>query len=235
MIKISANTPIKKDVIPPLESGDRLTRDEFVRRYEANPHIKNAELIEGVVYVASPVRHTQHGSPHGRMMGWLSLYVSETPGTDLSDNSTLHLENDNELQPDAVLFKEHGGGVWLSDGYLEGVPELVIEVAASSASYDMHDKRQLYARIGVSEYLVVLMYEHKVDWSVLRDGAYQPLAAEDGIIKSEVFPGLWLQADTLWSGNLKAMLDALRKGLASEEHAAFVAHLAETPQSPETD
>lgn len=56
--------------IPPLESGDRLTRAEFERRYEAAPEHFKAELIEGVVYVASPVR-IFHGNPQFNLiLGW---------------------------------------------------------------------------------------------------------------------------------------------------------------------
>ena len=124
--------------LPPLESGDRLSRSEFERRYSDMPHVKKAELIEGVVYVSSPVRII-HSQPHANIITWLGVYSAATPGIRCYDNPTVRLDRDNEPQPDAVLRLETGGTSHISaDGYLEGPPELVVEVAASSASYDLH-------------------------------------------------------------------------------------------------
>ena len=138
--------------LPPLQSGDRLTRPEFERLYAASPHIKKAELIEGVVYVASPLRHEQHGKPHSRVITWLGVYQALTPGVDLSDAPTVRLDLDNEPQPDAVLFIEPsvGGQTRLSDdGYIEGAPELIVEIAASSVAIDSGSRKQVYRRNGV--------------------------------------------------------------------------------------
>ncbi len=143
--------------IPPLENGDRLSRPEFERRYNAMPNLKKAELIEGIVYMPSPVRFSQHGRPHSHLMGWLVLYEAGTPGVQAGDNSTVRLDVDNEPQPDASLLidPERGGQTRLSkDGYIEGAPELVAEVASSRASYDLHDKQNIYRRNGVREYVV---------------------------------------------------------------------------------
>ncbi len=219
-------------VVPPLESGDRLSRAEFERRYQAHPEIKKAELVEGVVYVALPVRYRQHGQPHAYMLTWLGIYVAATPGCDVSDNTTLLLTNDSEVQPDAVLCLEatHGGASRvMDDDYLYGPPELVVEIAASSAAYDLHDKRQMYAQHGVPEYLVIQMYERRVDWFALQAGVYVPLGVDaQGIVRSGVFPGLWLQPAALWSGDLTALLAVGQQGIASDEHAAFVAGLQGT-------
>jgi Uma2 family endonuclease len=210
---------------PPFQAGDRLSRAEFERRYQAHPEIKKAELIEGVVYMPSPIRHTQHSQPHARIMTWLGVYVAATPGMDLGDNATVRLDFENEVQPDALLRLEEavGGQSKVTvDDYLEGPPELIVEIAASSASYDLHDKRRVYARNGVQEYLVVQMYEQRLDWLVLQEGVYQPLPAnEKGVLRSEVFPGLWLQPVAFWSGDLAAMLAVLQEGLASSEHTDF--------------
>lgn len=215
--------------LPPLESGDRLTRFEFERRYLASPHIKKAELIEGVVYVASPLRHEQHGRPHSRVMTWLGVYQALTPGIDLSDAPTVRLDLDNEPQPDALLFIEPdaGGQTQLSsDGYIEGAPELVAEVAASSAAYDLYDKKTAYRRNEVKEYIVWQVLEQKLDWFVLRDGVYELLIADDtGTIRSETFPGLWLAVSDLLAGDMAQVLATLQEGLNSSEHAAFVKQL----------
>jgi Uma2 family endonuclease len=143
--------------LPPLENGDRLTRREFERRYQARPDIKKAELIEGVVYMPSPVHFRSHSEPHGWIIGWLVAYCAGTPGVRLGDNATVRLDRDNEVQPDALLRiePEAGGSSRISeDDYVEGAPELIVEIAATSASYDLHDKLQVYRRNGVREYVV---------------------------------------------------------------------------------
>jgi len=224
-----SSPPISRPPIPPLEPGDHLTRDEFERRYDAMPELKKAELIEGVVYMPSPVRLNRHGSPHVKTVTWLGVYAGHTPGTQAADNTTLRLDQDNEPQPDGMLLilPSHGGQVRISaDDYVEGGPELIVEVAASSASFDLHTKLQVYQRNGVREYLVWRVLDQAIDWFVLRGGQYQPLSpGPDGILRSEVFPGLWLDAAALVRGDLPAVLHVLQQGLASSEHAAFVAHL----------
>ncbi|HET6381781.1 MAG TPA: Uma2 family endonuclease [Armatimonadota bacterium] len=214
---------------PPLESGDRLSRAEFERRYIAHPEIKKAELVEGVVYVSSPIRVKQHGYPHALIVTWLGVYAAATPGTMVAGNATVRLDNENEPQPDAFLRlePEHGGTSRVSeDDYLEGPPDLVVEVAASSASYDLNDKLRAYQRNGVREYLVLQMYERRADWFVLRDGVFEPLMPdESGILRSTIFPGLWLKSESIWTGDLAAMLSTLQEGLASPEHVEFAARL----------
>lgn len=214
---------------PPLNPGDCLSRAEFHRRYEAHPEIKKAELIEGVVYMPLPIRIEKHSEPHGWIMTWLGVYVAATPGVRSGDNGTVLLDFENEVQPDAFLRLETvlGGKARLTaDDYLVGPPELIVEIAASSAAYDLHTKRRVYQRSGVQEYVAVQMYEQRVDWFVLREGVYETLAVDTaGMLRSEVFPGLWLQPAALWSGDLSALLATLQKGLVSPEHAAFGARL----------
>ncbi|MGB3239438.1 MAG: Uma2 family endonuclease [Geitlerinemataceae cyanobacterium] len=216
------STPVK---LPPLESGDRLTRYEFEQRYQAMPHLKQAELIEGVVYVASPVRISNHGRPHAKIIGWLLVYQAATPGVDLADNATVRLDADNEPQPDALLRiePEVGGNSRISeDDYIEGAPELIAEIAASSASYDLGDKLNAYRRNGVREYIVWQSYENKIDWFRLQEGRYVALEPdEEGIIRSEVFPGLWLSVAALRGGNLAEVLAVLQRGLQTPEHQVF--------------
>jgi Uma2 family endonuclease len=215
--------------VPPLENGDRLTRAEFERRYDAMPGLKKAELIEGEVYVGSPVRHRQHGKPHGQIMTWIGTYAASTPGVEFGDNSSIRLDLDNMPQPDAFLMIEsgRGGRARISeDDYLEGAPELVAEIAASSVSYDLGRKLHAYRRNGVKEYIVWRVKDREIDWFVLREGQYQSLApGPDGVVRSEAFPGLWLDPAALLRGELAAVLDAVRRGLDSPEHAAFVAGL----------
>ncbi len=214
----------------PFHPGDHLTRAEFERRYEAHPEIKKAELIGGVVYISSPVPVYGHARPHAMIVGWLGVYRAATPGVVGGASPSLRLDYDNEPQPDAVLCLEPslGGRSRVSaDDYLEGSPELIVEVAASSAAYDLHAKLHAYQRHGVQEYLAALMYEQQVRWFALREGVYEPLAPdESGMLRSEVFPGLWLQPAHLFAGELAALLAMLNQGLATPEHAAFVQRLS---------
>lgn len=221
-------TPKQPLSIPPLENGDRLSRSEFERRYLAMPHLKKAELIEGVVYVASPLRIRSHGEPHGNLIGWLWTYKTATPGTVLGDNPTVHLDPNNEPQPDAVLFIPGRQATISEDDYIEGAPELVIEVAASSAAIDLHDKKRAYRRNRVQEYIVWRTLEHQLDWFSLQADEYVSLASDEaGIIRSPVFSGLWLAVPALLSGDMTTVLSVLQSGLNSSEHQEFVQQLAE--------
>ena len=220
--------------VRPLENGDRLSRPEFERRYEAMPHLKKAELIEGVVYVPSPVRYVQHGQPDFDIEGCLAVYRMATPGTAGATNTTLRLDLDNEPQPDVLLRIERGGSSRIDvDGYLEGAPELAVEITASSASYDLHDKLRAYRRNGIQEYIIWRVLDRELDWLVLRAGVYQRLQPDDaGVIHSEVFPGLWLAVPALLAGDLATVLAVLQQGLRSPEHTAFVERLrAGAPQA----
>src|SRR5262249_18427318 len=216
-----AGVPIE---IPPLESGDRLTRHEFERRYRARPDIKKAELIEGVVYMPSPVHARSHGGPHGQIIGWLATYCAATPGVEFYDNTTVRLDLDNEPQPDALLRLEPAAGGHSrvsAEDYIEGAPELIVEIAASSASYDLHEKLQVYRRNGVQEYLVWRVYDKQLDWFRLVQDEYVLLAPdENGVVHSRVFPGLRLAVQALLAGDLATVLAELQKGLGTPEHAA---------------
>lgn len=226
------NTPATQPAetyIPPLESGDRLSRPEFERRYNAMPKYAKAELIEGVVYVASPLRFRGHATPHGNLILWLGNYKVATSGVEFGIEPTIRLEGENEPQPDGVLLIEpvFGGQARLTDDdYVQGAPELVAEIAASSAAIDLHDKKQVYRRNGVKEYIVWQVWERKLDWFYLQDGEYVTLTADaDGVMQSRVFPGLWLAVADLLAGNMMQVLAVLQDGLNSAEDHAFVQQL----------
>ncbi len=210
---------------PPLENGARLSRAEFERRYNAMPRLKKAELIEGVVYMPSPVR-SSHSRAHAYVIGWLLHYSLETSFADLGDNATVRLDTDNEVQPDALLrLKESAGGASRisADDYIEGAPELIAEIAASSASYDLYEKKKIYRRNGVQEYLVWRVYDEALDWFQLQEGEYHLIEPDEaGVICSQIFPGLCLNVEALLSGNLPAVLAAVQAGTSTKEHAAFV-------------
>jgi Uma2 family endonuclease len=214
--------------VPALEQGDHLTREEFHRRYEAMPHIKKAELIEGVVHMGSPVNFQKHGKPHFDGIAWLSNYVAYTPGTEGGDNSTLKLDLKNEPQSDAFLIiaPECGGQVRFdADGYIIGAPELINEISASSASYDLHSKLEAYRRNQVREYVVWRVLERAIDWFILDGDQYARLPCDAGIFRSRVFPGVWLDAAALIDGNLLKVLETVQQGVATDEHQQFVESL----------
>jgi hypothetical protein len=214
---------------PPLVAGDRLTAAEFERRYRAMPHVTKAELIEGVVYMPSPVSTEDHAEPHAHLMGWLVFYKAYTPGVQCGDNATLRLDLDNRPQPDAFLRirPEHGGHSQTAEGYVVGGPELTAEVTASSASYDLHDKLNAFRRNGVQEYIVWRVLDREIDWFRLVESRYERLSpSPSGRLESLVFPGLWLDAAALLAGDMARVLEMLQQGIHSPEHAAFVAKLA---------
>ena len=211
----------------PLENGDRLARHEFEQRYSAMPDLKKAELVEGTVYMASPLRIDSHGDPHTIIMTWLGTYRIATPGLIAGDNATVRLDLDNELQPDGLLMITTGGQAQIStDGYVEGAPELIVEVAASSASIDMHGKLAVYRRNQVQEYLVWRVYEKEFDWFRLQNEAYEQMPGDEaGIVRSGIFPGLWLAKEALLSGDFAKVLAVLQEGLATSAHQDFIAKL----------
>ncbi len=214
--------------VPPLENGDRLTADEFLLRYEAMPEGTQAELIEGVVYMLQPVSAGGHGEPHFRLNGLLGLYELETPGVTGGDNSTLKLDLKNVPQPDLYLRidAECDGQAKLINDYVVGAPELVAEIAASSANYDLHDKLQAYQRNQVQEYIVWRTWDRAIDWFVSRDGTFVTLSPDaDGIHRSLVFPGLWLDTAAIIRRDRTRVREVLEQGIASEKHKAFVQEL----------
>jgi Uma2 family endonuclease len=215
--------------IPPLEPGDHLTREEFERRYDAMPDLKKAELIEGIVYMPSPVAADRHGTPHAQLMTIVGIYSFSTPGTRIGDNTTVRFDEKNEPQPDVLLLIMPGfaGQAVISpDGYIEGAPEFAAEVASSSVSIDLHAKKRAYERFGVREYVVWRVLDEAIDWFVLRNGQFEPLSPDaEGRVKSEVFPGLWLDPAALIRGDVTTVMQILQEGLASAEHAAFVGTL----------
>ncbi|MBI3408213.1 MAG: Uma2 family endonuclease [Planctomycetes bacterium] len=217
--------------IPPLQPGDHLTVEEFERRYQAMPELKKAELIEGVVYMPSPVTIEEHGSPQAKLIGWLIWYEAFTPGVQVGDNSTVRMKvGSNQPQPDALLriLPDCSGQSQTSeDGYVVSAPELVAEISVSTASYDLHEKLKAYERNSVLEYIIWRVADREIDWFFLRGGKFKRLTrSSDGAFKSKCFPGLWLNPTALIENDLATVLRVLQQGLASEEHHEFVERLA---------
>ncbi len=191
------------------------------------PELKKAELISGIVYMASPVRLDQHGEPDNLIQTWLGTYSLATPGVKAATNATARLGPDDVPQPDGLLrlLPECGGQARLDPrGYLVGAPELVAEVSASTASLDVRDKLTAYRRAGVREYLVWRTEDGALDWWELEEDEYRPIPpGADGVLRSRQFPGLWLDSGALLAGNGAQVMATLQEGLQSAEHASFVA------------
>lgn len=213
-----------RDAIPPLRQGARLSRLEFMRRYEAMPESTRAELIGGAVVLRGATSHTGHGAPHARMAAWLNRYIEFTPNLDGGISATIGLDDDNVPEPDLyLLLPLQAGGqcIVTEDGYLEGPPALVAEIAASSESIDLNRKFKSYRDHGVREYIVWRVQQKAVDWFVLERGEYEPLATSDGILRSRVCPGLWLDPAALVKRQMRRVREVLDQGMATAEYRAF--------------
>jgi Uma2 family endonuclease len=224
---MSTAVPATRSATSALVEGDHLDQAEFHRRYEAMPPGIKAELIDGVVYMPSPVGDG-HGDAQGDAIAWLAFYSSATPGVKASGELTAILGSRSEPQPDAVLRirPEYGGTARSLQGYLRGAPELVVEVAKSSRFIDLGPKLADYGRAGVAEYLVRALDPDEIFWFQQRDGALRRIApSDDGLYRSVVFPGLWLDPAALLAGDLKRLREVVEQGLATPEHAAFIARL----------
>ncbi len=209
-----------------LHSGDRMSREEFHRMYVQMPEDFKAELIGGIVYVASPLKQP-HGDTHTRLNTIFDVYRGNTPGLQVCDNTTVMLGTEDEVQPDLYLriLPEYGGqSKDTDDEYVEGAPELVAEIAHSSRSIDLHFKRERYARAGVLEYIVICLEPKDFRWFDLRNG--QEFTADtEGVFQSLVFPGLWIHDEAVLQLDYQRALDVLNQGLAKAEHQSFVAWL----------
>jgi Uma2 family endonuclease len=213
---------------PPLREGDRLTSDEFIRRWEAMPELKYAELLDGIVYMPSPVS-IHHADYLGPLATWLGFYAANTPGCRSGVDGTWRMGSKNVPQPDVALriLPEYGGQSRVEGKYAAGAPELIVEVAASSRAHDLGFKLKLYEQVGVREYVIALTASRQLRWKELTPDGYRPLEPDaDGILRSSSFAGLWLDPNAFWSLDQTRVFEVLQRGLDSPEHAAFVAHLA---------
>jgi len=210
-----------------LITGEQMSREEFLRRWDALPGMKNAELIEGIVYVSSPVS-ADHGEVDIPLAAWLMNYSAATPGCKPGHNATwIILES--APQPDLYLtiLPAWGGQSRFEERFRSGAPDLAIEICVTSTEVDFGPKLGLYQRAGVREYITVELFTKRIVWRVLEDGSYRELAIEpDGSFRSRIFPGLWLHPSAFWTGDWPAINTLLQQGLASSEHAAFVRQLS---------
>jgi Uma2 family endonuclease len=213
-----------------LRNGDCMNQKEFHLLYEQMPEEFRAELINGIVFIAEPVG-IEHGDSDINLGTILNLYRARTVGVYAGHNVTVILGKKDEVQPDVLLriLPANGGqSKDVKDGrvtYVQGAPELVAEIAYSSRAVDLHLKRQRYARTGVHEYLVLCLDPKKLYWfDLLHSQDMRPDA--DGIIRSVVFPGLWIHEVALLQTNCDLVLDVLNEGLKSKEHTDFVKSLA---------
>jgi Uma2 family endonuclease len=192
-----------------------MDRDEFLSRWERMPDVKFAELIDGVVYMPSPVGF-EHMDHDGDMHVLLAHYVGHVRTCKLYPNGTwLMLESAPQPDVALALMPEHGGRMKVVDGFATGTPELAVEITRSSRSYDLGPKLALYQRAGVPEYLAVLLEERRIEWRVLnQDGRYEFIEPVAGAYRSRVFPGLWLNEPAFWRGDTGEMLATLKAGLS---------------------
>jgi Uma2 family endonuclease len=216
-----------KGLLPPLVAGQDLDQPTFHERYEAMPAQTRAELVGGVVYMPSPMK-ADHGDKSRIVAFWLGHYQWKTPQVKGSDGATVMLDLHGEPQPDHLLRipADLGGQTHVERGYLVGAPELIVEVARSSRDYDLNQKKSDYERAGVCEYVVVELDPNRVHWFVRRRKRFQILRPRrDGVFRSEIFPGLWLDPEALFTDDLDRLMAILEQGLTTPDHAEFAAKL----------
>ncbi|HBJ37928.1 MAG TPA: hypothetical protein DDZ51_24845 [Planctomycetaceae bacterium] len=212
---IRENTSPYRAYTPPLESGDVLDAAEYWRRYGATPDKVKAERINRKVYIMSPLRAVHHGNPHLLLAQWIAHYAMHDRTLIGSDNATIRLNTDNDPQPDLCLLRVNGQTRFDDEGYIIGAPEMIVEIAGSSASYDFGEKRDVYEAAGVGEYLVFETIEGRIAWWQSKNGQFAEIQPEDAIYKSILFPGLWLDADALRSANSLKLIQTLQQGIES--------------------
>ncbi len=191
------------------------------------PDLKKAELIDGVVFVQWEVPLEDHAEPHAHMDLWLGHFSAFTFGVRAGSNASVRLNSKSQPQPDLLLLirPECGGATTITDGYVTGAPEHIDEIAGSSVSYDLHTKLREYHKSGVLEYVVWRVYDREIDWFVRNEQEYERIAKDNGIYRSRVFPGLWLDADAMLAGDMQRVLAMLQQGIQTPEHAAFCEQL----------
>lgn len=215
-------------IVPPLLAGERLDAVTFHTRYSAMPPSARAELIDGVVYMPSPV-YPDHGFEGFNVGAWLGYYASQTAGLRGEDNTSTRLDPSTEVQPDHNLRikPEYGGQSGTAREHIIGAPELIVEISRATRRIDLGPKKVQYERAGVREYLVVAIDPDEIYWFVLRDGAFERMQpGADRLYRSEVFPGLWLDPSACFEGDLARIIEAVNLGLATAEHRGFVERLA---------
>jgi Uma2 family endonuclease len=213
---------------PPLREGDRLTRDEFLRRWEGMPDLQRAELIDGIVYMPSPVSNV-HSDFHFLLNAWLGFYAAVTPGCKGGTAGTWLMSNDGVPQPDLDLCiqPQRGGQSRVEGAYPAGAPELIVELSHTTFTRDSGVKLRLYERSGVREYLIVRPEKKQAIWRELTESGFRMIEpGADGLLRSRIFPGLWLDPQALWDGSLPALSAVVQRGTTSSEHARFVERLA---------
>ncbi len=212
---IFENTSPYRIYTPPLESGDVLDAHEYWRRYCAGPKKLKAERIIGKVFITSPQRAVHQGNPHLLLAQWIATYAMHDPTLIGSDNATVRMNTDNDPQPDLCLLRANGQTHFDDEGYIIGAPEMIVEIAGSSVSYDFGEKRAVYEAAGVGEYLVFETIEGRIEWWRLESGRFVEIRPDGGSYKSVLFPGLWLDAEALRSANAMKLIETLQQGMAA--------------------
>jgi Uma2 family endonuclease len=216
------------EILQPLMAGQHLDQPTFHERYQAMPDGTWAELVGGVVYIPSPVR-SEHGDYDDVVSYWIVHYKRFTKGLRSGKNSTIMLDGSGETQPDGHLRipQELEGQTRIEGGFIVGAPELIVEIARSSRYYDLGEKRVDYERAGVREYVVVELDPDRIHRFIRRGDRFEDLLpGPEGIYRSDIFPGLWLDSKALFAEDLDRLVEVLEQGLATPEHTAFVARLA---------
>lgn len=232
---ISPINPQPEAAVPFLHDGDRLTMEEFERRWDAMPNLKHAELIEGQVYMnAAALRWDWHSEPHGLLVSVMTHYARVTDGVLFGSDPSVRMNPSSMPQPDAVLrvSEKIGGLSQIQKGYVVGRPEFVIEVSGSTDRHDLGAKKTLYLNTGVPEYLNWSVPDEQIVLFRLQSSSYEKVAEDHtGILKSLILPGLWFDPAALIRGDRPRIYEVMDMGIASPEHKEFVQELTRRRES----
>jgi Uma2 family endonuclease len=187
-----------------------MTRQEFHAAYANYEGLARVELIEGVVYLPSPISLAGHARPQSLVLFWLNAFAAAQPAVEAVGPASVLLDDQNEPEPDAMLLRTTPG--WLNEeGFLVKIPELAVEIANSSRSRDLHQKLRAYERNGIAEYVVWRVSDGEIDWFELREGRYVKRAADaSGMIESREFPGLVMDVPAMLAMDRAKVLAALK-------------------------
>ena len=185
--------------------------------YALVPDRQKADLLDGVIYVASP--DTYHGDQYTNFLARLLAGFCEARdlGKVFGSRFAFRLSPHRCPEPDVAvvlasrlhLVDDHG---------MTGGPDVAVEVVSrDSRTRDYRDKRRIYEESGVSEYWLVDPIKGRADFLVLEAGKYQSAVLDDGsIFRSRVLPGFFLDGRWLFGEDLPKVQPTSTRSCAAD-------------------
>lgn len=159
---------------------------------------------------------------------WLCQYRRSTPCVESLGRVSIFLDPTTEIETTAAMWLTPGADDRPRWQRCEGVPELLVEVTATVHNKVFRRRLRVYEQSEIHELLVVTGDPRDTALYARENGRFARVSpADDGSYRSRVFPGLWLDPSALFSDEWNEMAACLDRGMATEEHAAFVASSVE--------